>query len=66
MRSYSMTPEFAAKEIWRQIVSEKKIHIFNWIYRWDTFFVRYLIPKKWVSWVVRHNISQRHPPRDFK
>ncbi len=57
--AYSMTVDFAAKEIWDQIQKGKPIHIFDWKYRVLTFISRYLIPKKWIAKVVRSAIKAR-------
>lgn len=38
-----MTPEFAAEEIWKQILKGKQVHIFDWRYRLSTYLT-YLIP----------------------
>lgn len=47
-----MTSEFAADEIWRQIVCKKPIHIFDWRYRLTTFLT-YLIPVSWAARIGR-------------
>lgn len=60
-RGATMSAAFAAEQIWTQIEKEKKIHIFNWIYRLTTFLVLYLLPKHWVAKSVRNNINKRHP-----
>lgn len=55
----TMTPSFAAQQIWDQIEKEKKVHVFNWIYRMATFLVLYLLPKKWVAKIVKDSIYTR-------
>lgn len=45
----AMSVDFAAQEIWKQIIQRKKFHIFNWIYRVIAFFVRYFLPKALVA-----------------
>jgi short-subunit dehydrogenase len=55
----SMTAEFAAKEIWRQIIKGKSLHIFNWRYRLAIFFTRYLLPTSMVAKHLYSNISKR-------
>jgi short-subunit dehydrogenase len=62
----AMTSEFAAEAIWRQITKEKKIYIFNNIYRLMIFFVRHLLPKQWVAAMLKANIDRRHPPQPLK
>ena len=47
-----MTKEFAAEEIWQQILNEKQIHIFDWKYRLTTFLA-YLVPTSWAARVGR-------------
>lgn len=59
----TMSSTFAAKEIWNQIQDERKVNIFNWMYRLTTFFVLYLLPKRWVAQAVKRNIDERHPPQ---
>lgn len=55
----TMDGDFAARQIWKQIEKEKKLHVFNWIYRLMTFFVVYVLPKKWVAKSVRDTIMAR-------
>lgn len=47
-----MTSEFAAKEIWKQILCEKPVHIFDWKYRFSTFMT-YFIPTSWAARIGR-------------
>jgi short-subunit dehydrogenase len=53
-----MTPAFAAQEIWRQIEKRKKIHIFNWIYRFFASLVN-VLPKSLVANILRKSINKR-------
>ncbi|MBA2727857.1 MAG: hypothetical protein H0U49_06770 [Parachlamydiaceae bacterium] len=53
-----MTADFAAKEIWNQIVKGKKLHIFNWKYRVSVFLVRYILPKAFVAKLMKKNIDR--------
>lgn len=46
-----MTPEYAAKQIWNQIQSQKSLHIFDWKYAFSTF-ISYLFPKALVVWIA--------------
>lgn len=57
-----MNAEYAANEIWKQIKNEKKVHIFSLIYRFMTFFVLHVLPKKWVAVLLRKSIDKRYPP----
>lgn len=52
-----MTSEFAAEEIWRQIVNETPIHIFDWRYRLSTFLA-YLVPTSWAAKIGRKFIKK--------
>lgn len=54
----AMSPEFAAKEIWKQIQKGKKLHIFNWKYRASLFIARYLMPSKLVAKIMKNKIDQ--------
>jgi short-subunit dehydrogenase len=60
-----MSVEFAAGEIWRQIKKRKPLHIFNWKYRLGTFLSYYLLPKRFVVWILRRAIKGRHAPRQI-
>jgi hypothetical protein len=47
-----MTSEFAADEIWRQILNEKPVHVFDWKYRFSTFMTHF-IPTSWAARIGR-------------
>lgn len=55
-----MRADFAASQIWQQIVKRKKMRIFNWTYRLSIFFVRYLLPKSLVAKLVERQIQKLH------
>ncbi len=61
-----MTVEFAAEQIWKQIVSGKKVHVFDWHYRLMIFLVRYVLPKKWVERIVANDVIARGGKTDIK
>lgn len=54
----SMSPEFAAEEIWRQIQNQNPLHIFNWKYRLAVFFAG-LLPQRWVAAALKKRIDSR-------
>lgn len=54
----SMTPEFAAEEIWWQIQSQNPLHIFNWKYRLAVMFGS-LFPTRWVASILKKRIDER-------
>lgn len=56
--SDAMAAEFAAKEIWWQIQKGKKVHIFDWKYRFLTF-LRHFIPKPILAKILRTSIEKR-------
>ena len=56
-----MSPEFAANEIWWQIVHEKPIHIFSWKYRWAIRLSRFL-PDCWITPGIRKKVHTYCPP----
>jgi short-subunit dehydrogenase len=56
---FSMTAEFAAAEIWRQIQQGKAVHVFDWRYRTMILFVRYVLPKRWVGRFLRLWMEKR-------
>lgn len=60
----SMTQDYAAEEIWKQIQSGKPVHIFNWKYRFLTFITK-LLPKRLVLRLLRRSIEERHKPREI-
>lgn len=43
-KELEMTSDFAAKEIWQQIVAQKLIHVFNWKYQLLAWF-SHIVPK---------------------
>lgn len=53
-----MTVRFAAEEIWRQILEEKTIHIFDWRYRFLTFLSR-LMPQKLLFKILKDSMQTR-------
>lgn len=59
-----MSAEFAAKQIWRQIETEKSLHIFDWRTRLATMLSS-LIPKYLLSNILAKIIESRHPPRSL-
>lgn len=50
--------EEAALQIWNQITSRKKIHVFNFRYRVMIFFSRYILPKTFVAKLVYNRIKK--------
>lgn len=54
----TMTPTFAADEIWKQIKSGKRCHLFDWKYRLVTF-LSHFIPTAWDAFFVQKSISDR-------
>ena len=56
--SILMSVEFAAEEIWWQILRRKPVHIFDWRFRLLTFISRF-IPKSILFRLLRSNIKQR-------
>lgn len=54
----SMTPEFAAQEIWQQIVKQKPVHIFDWRFRVATWLSR-LVPKRILKEIIYQDILDR-------
>lgn len=54
-----MSVEFAAQEMWKQILNRKPIHIFNWKYRVALFFSKYMVPRKLTQYMMRQSIIQR-------
>jgi short-subunit dehydrogenase len=59
---FSMTPEIAAEEIWKQINAKKPLHIFDWRYRLVSF-LKNLLPKRFVINQVRRIIDSRYASR---
>lgn len=50
--------EDAAKEIWLQILSKKKVRIFDFRYRMMIFFVRYILPESLVAKLLYNRIRK--------
>lgn len=58
----AMSADFAAQEIWKQILSGKRVRVFNWRYRFMNFFVKYIFPKSLVAFVVHKSMQAIKPP----
>ena len=56
-----MTSEFAANEIWHQIIKGKKVHIFNWKYRCAIYLSRFL-PKSYLARIMKNNVNRIQSP----
>lgn len=52
-----MDADFAAREIWWQIQKQRRLHVFDWRYRWGLALTR-LLPRSWVSSMLRRNIEK--------
>lgn len=55
----SMSAEFAAQEIWKQIESGKGVHVFDWRYHWMVALSR-LFPKKLIQRLLARSIASRY------
>lgn len=62
-RSLSMTPEYAAERIWKQVRTGKKCDVFDWKYRL-LHILGALVPKKMVAKILQQNIMERVLPQD--
>lgn len=58
----TMSKEFAAEQIWKQILEQKTVRIFDWKYRILAFLSRTL-PTSWSTSLVRKAVEGRHKPR---
>ena len=54
---WTMTPEFAAEELWRQIESRKQVHIFDWKTRLG-IALSHLLPTKLVSKLLMRTVRR--------
>jgi len=61
----SMTPDFAAEAIWKQIQKAKPLNVFDWRSRLMIVLCRF-IPKKWVAKIFKKSIEKRYPKRPFQ
>ncbi len=55
----SMSPEFAAEQIWHQIKKKKPIYIFDGTYRLFAFLVKYIIPTRLVMKALKRRMKRR-------
>lgn len=55
---FTMSVEFAAKQIWKQIANRKKVHYFGWATRVLLFISRNLLPQALVSKILLKQIHQ--------
>lgn len=53
-----MTTTFAAEQLWHQIVTGRRVHIFDWKMRLGVFLGRYLIPKALLAKILTRSIRQ--------
>jgi uncharacterized protein len=60
-----MSSDYAAEQIWNQILSGKKIRIFDLKTRFRVLAARYLIPDFIVSRVLKKQMNQRYPKREI-
>jgi uncharacterized protein len=54
---YSMTPSFAAEQLWKQIVKGKQVHAFDWKTRFGVFLARYILPQALVSRILSRKME---------
>ena len=59
-----MTAEFAAKEVWDQIISQKPVRIFDWRYRLSQLFSR-LCPNWFLKSLLRKRMNTRNKTEDL-
>src|SRR5262249_10738660 len=48
-KTFVMTPEYVAKQIWHQIEKEKPFHVFDRKTKFFAFITRNLLPRSWVG-----------------
>lgn len=53
-----MSADFAAEQLWKQILRGKQLHVFDWKTRLGTFFSKFL-PKSWVARLLASTITKR-------
>lgn len=54
----TMTPEYAAEQIWWQIQKGKQCHLFGWRTRWGVYLSK-LFPKRWIAKIMQKSIQER-------
>lgn len=54
-----MSVQFAAEQIWKQIETRKKKHIFNPFYRWSSWVAKNFTPRSVVNKLIYHRIKKR-------
>jgi short-subunit dehydrogenase len=54
-----MSASFAAEQLWKQIVNQQGLSIFDWKTRLGTFFSRNILPKAFVAKLIARNIGKR-------
>jgi short-subunit dehydrogenase len=52
-----MSPEYAAQQIWKQILKRKPLHVFSLKYSIGIFLMRFLLPKRWIYRLLYRNIE---------
>lgn len=59
-----MTSDYAADQIWKQIVKEKRIHIFNWKYRLTVLLTKF-IPDSMLTPLLHQSVAHVALPEHF-
>ena len=54
-----MSSEYAAKQVWVQILKKKVLNPFDWKYKVSVFFLNYLLPTKLVAKLMMRRILKR-------
>jgi len=54
-----MTVEHAAQQVWKQILKRKRIHSFDWRYRFAALMLHYLVPTWLVTKILKRRILSR-------
>jgi short-subunit dehydrogenase len=62
---FSMTVEFAANEMWKQIEKGISLRAFDWKYRLSSFLTRYILPKRLVAKIVQKQVEKLHSKREI-
>lgn len=63
---HAMSVNFAAEQIWNQIVKGQQVYRFDWKTRIAAFFARNIFPQKLVSKILKHRIDSYQPKPESK
>ncbi len=57
MNRFSMSAEFAAEQLWKQISNGKARHVFDWKTKLGAIFLRFFLPSRAMAYLLSNNLG---------